>query len=473
MKTPFKVALIVCTFFAAKEGPWAATNPAPLYQVSVVQTPTKAINYRDLKGSARIDFKGTVLLPLGTGGAVVKNKSGVMHIKAEFNQLTPPMQFGPEYLTYVLWAITPDGKASNLGELDVRSGESRLKVSTPLQALSLIVTAEPYFAVSQPSNVVVFENAIPVENDEKIDWIDARYELLPRGEYTRNIATTDFPPTVMDKKTPFAVYQARNAVRIAKAAGAETHATEGFHNAERLLALSETKAGGKKGRSLTARQAVQSAEDSRALALKRSAEETTATNQQLSQDALRQAQGVTAMAQAETKMARAEANLSKGQMDLANDRVLLAEGEKTDLRSQLRSQLNAVLQTQDSARGLIVNMSDALFPTGSYTLGAPAREKLAKIAGIVSSHPGLNLTVEGHTDSVGSDDTNQRLSESRSRAARDYLVVQGVPSTSVTSEGFGESRPVTTNDSVDGRQKNRRVEIIVSGESIGTFSQAK
>jgi outer membrane protein OmpA-like peptidoglycan-associated protein len=487
----------------------------PLYQVTVVQTAAKAINYRNLKGSAEIIFKGTVLLPDAKGVANVKNRAGAMEIKAEFENLTAPSQFGPEYMTYIFWAISPDGRATNLGELIVKEGKSELMTKTPLQAMSLLVTAEPYFAVSQPSNVVVLENAIKADNKEKIELINSKYELLPRGQYTKNIAATDLKPQVMDKKTPFYVYQARNAVQIAKAAGAEMYATDGYKNAERLLALSETKEGGKKGRAMTAREAVQSAEDSRLVAVKHQTEESLATERKQSSDQINSAntQAATATAgqvkaedaqakaelakgqsdaeraaalalattaaasstesQAEAKMARAAAEKSKGQADAANNRAQMAEGEKAALRAQLYQQLNAILQTRDTARGLIVNMSDALFQTGSSELRPPVREKLAKIAGIVSSHPGLRLDVEGHTDSVGSDESNQRLSERRAQSSRDYLVNQGVNANSISSKGFGEASPLESNDTPQGRQKNRRVEMIVSGDAIGSMGQAQ
>jgi outer membrane protein OmpA-like peptidoglycan-associated protein len=490
----------------------AAGNPvaAPLYQVTVVQSSAKAINYRNLKGSVEIEFKGTVLLPAAKGVALVKNRAGSTEIKAEFENLTAPSQFGSEYLTYVFWAISPEGRATNLGELIVDDGKSKLNATAQLQSMGLLVTAEPYFAVSQPSNVVILENAIKADNKEKIELVEAKYDLLPRGQYTKNIAATDMAPVKMDKKTPFAVYQARNAVRIAKAAGAETYAAEGFKDAERFLALSETKEGGKKGRAMTARQAVQSAEDSRMLAVKRQTEEglaqdkqqaiTDVNNANMAADAANQGQmkaesaqakaeaakgqsdteraaalalatnaaATSADSMADAKSARAAAEKSQGQADAANAKVQKIEGEKGELRAQLLQQLNSVLQTRDSARGLIVNMSDVLFQTGSSELRPQVREKLSKIAGIVLSHPGLKLAVEGHTDSVGSKGTNQRLSEKRAQAARDYLVSQGVSRDSITSQGFGEGSPIESNDTAEGRQKNRRVEMVVSGAAIGT-----
>ena len=488
---------------------------APLYQVTVVQTPAKAINYRNLSGSVDIDFKGTVLLPAAKGVGVIRNKAGVTEIKAVFENLTPATQFGNEYLTYVFWAISPDGKATNLGELILDDGKSVLNAKTPLQSLSLLVTAEPYFAVSQPSNVVILENAIKPNNKEKIELVDATYELLPRGQYTKNIAATDLQPQIMDKKTPFDVYQARNAVRIAKASGAETYDADGYKNSERLLALSETKEGRKKGRSMTAREAVQSAEDSRSLAVKRQADEALVNERQQSQDNINSANNQAAIAnagQAKAENAQAVAEQAKGQSDteraaalalatsaaasstsaqadataarageaqaqgqaaIANDKVQKVEGEKAVLRAQLLQQLNSILQTRDSARGLIVNMSGALFQTGSSELRPDVREKLAKVAGIVSSHPGLKLAVEGHTDNVGSDAYNQTLSEKRAQSARDYLVNQGVASNAIESRGFGKTTPIASNDTAEGRQKNRRVEMIVSGDAIGTSAQAQ
>ncbi len=495
MKSKMTSLFILMAVFMGQNGLYAIpVAEQPLYQVTVVQSAAQAINYRNLNGSVEIDFKGTVLSPSAKGMASIKNKAGVTKIEAEFENLASPTQFGPEYLTYIFWAISPDGKATNLGELIVKNGKSEIESQTPLQALSLLVTAEPYFAVSQPSNVVVLENAIKPDNKEKIELIDAKYDLLPRGEYTKNIAATDLQATVMDKKTPFNVYQARNAVRIAKASGAELYAAEGYKNSERLLALSETKAGGKKGRSMTAREAVQSAEDSRSLSVKRQADETMANDKKTARDdvAMANSQAATAMAgQMKAEEAQGKAEQAKETSDTERAAALAlagsavassiesqadakvarasadkAEGEKAVLRAQLLAQLNAVLQTRDSARGLIVNVSDTLFPTGSAAFGAPTREKLSKIAGIVSSHVGLKLDVEGHTDSVGTDDYNQGLSEKRAQAVRDYLVKQGVSGLSIKSRGFGESNPIASNETAEGRQKNRRVEMIVSGDAI-------
>jgi outer membrane protein OmpA-like peptidoglycan-associated protein len=177
--------------------------------------------------------------------------------------------------------------------------------------------------------------------------------------------------------------------------------------------------------------------------------------------------------QADAKEARISAEKSKGQADVANVRANKAEGEKITLRAQLFAQLNQILQTRDTARGLIINMPDALFKTGSAELQPQVREKLAKIAGVVTSNPGLSLEVEGNTDSIGSDEYNQKLSEKRAQSAKEYLTAQGVPANTIAARGFGKSNPIESNDTAKGRQKNRRVEIIVSGEKIGTSVMAK
>jgi outer membrane protein OmpA-like peptidoglycan-associated protein len=183
-----------------------------------------------------------------------------------------------------------------------------------------------------------------------------------------------------------------------------------------------------------------------------------------------EARAAAAASEADRLKRENEAQRAANQADLdrAAKEKAQAEVEKAELRAQLLRQFTAVLQTRDTARGLIVNMSDVLFDTGKYSLRPLAREKLAKVAGIVSGHPGLKLDVEGHTDSVGGDDYNQRLSEQRGAAVRDYLTQQGMPVNSVTAKGLGKTQPVASNDTAKGRQQNRRVELVISGEVIGT-----
>ncbi|OGR84201.1 MAG: hypothetical protein A2901_05830 [Elusimicrobia bacterium RIFCSPLOWO2_01_FULL_54_10] len=489
-------ASMACPTLSQTQAQAAASN----YQVTAVQVPAKAINYRNLKGFAMIDFKGTVLLPEAKGSAEIRNKLGTTTIKAKFQNLSPASKFGKEYLTYVLWAVTPEGRATNLGELTVKNGKSNLSAAAPFQSMSLIVTAEPYFAASQPSNVVVAENAIRKGSTAKIEAIDAKYELLPRGEYTLNMGASDETLT-LDKKTPLMVYQARNAVRIAKASGANVYAPEGFSNAQILLDRSENKKLSKKNRILTAREAVHAAEDSRLIAVNKGVQEGLAVERQLSQEEIASAKAEAAAAalnkekadnarltaemakeladresadaRMQTSAALSEAKLAQEQAKDAQENAAANAHQAKELRAQLSKQLNLILQTQDTARGLIVNMSDVLFQSGKTDLRPVAREKLAKVAGVVSAYPSLKLEVEGHTDAVGSDSYNQTLSEKRAQAARDYLVSQGVPPDSIVSRGFGKTKPIASNDGPEGRQKNRRIEIVVSGALIGTQADAR
>lgn len=514
-------------------------QPTPLYRVTVVARTTKAINYRHSSGATRIDFRGTPLLPLARGHASVESRRGAVRIQAQFEKLQPANQFGPEYLTYVLWAITPEGRANNLGELILEGTKGKLEATAELQAFALVVTAEPYFAVILPSDVVVMENIVRPDTLGKVSEIDAQFELLQRGQYSS--LSANFQPARMDPKIPLGVYQARNAVQIAKGAGADRYAGDSFLKAVRLLQEAETTLAhkaGKKQVEMIAREAVQTAEDARAITAKRREEERLTQERQAAAErearakaeteqaykrreeaerakveaqlaaehaarekteaeaaraaALAQqqaaqveaerarqaadraareraeAEAARAAALAQQQEAQAEAERARQAADQAERLRQQAESEKAELRARLLNQLNTILRTRDSARGLIVNMSDVLFDTASYTLRPAAREKLAKISGILLAHPGLNLQVEGHTDSVGGDEYNQQLSERRASSVRDFLVQQGVPTASVSSRGFGKTQPVSSNETAAGRQQNRRVELVVTGEAIGT-----
>lgn len=524
----------------------AASGLTPIYRVTVTERVAKAISYQHRSGATKIDFRGTPLMPNAHGEAKVESKKGYIEIEVEFRNMTEATQFGSEYLTYVLWAITPEGRTSNLGEILRGGGVSssgKLDVTTELQVFGLIVTAEPYFAVSRPSDVVVMENSVRPDTKGKIELIDAKYELLQRGQYEHLANVLDLK---VDSRMPLELYEARNALNIARKSGADRYATETFLKAESNLHQAEeyrARNAGSKPVTMTARQAVQIAEDSRAIAVKRQDDDLLAAERQAAADREARAESAAASARSETanvqrdaatarlsaqaeadrlkrdndartaaalvdadrlrrendlraaaaqssadrlkqendaKMAAAQAeadrlrrenDAQKAAADSELDRVAgekrRLETEKAELRSQLLLQFNTILQTRDTARGLIVNMSDVLFDTARFSLRPEAREKLAKVAGVISSHPGLRLEVEGHTDSVGGDDYNQQLSEQRAESVRDYLVGQGVVSTSVSTKGFGKTQPLASNESVSGRQQNRRVELVVSGESIG------
>jgi outer membrane protein OmpA-like peptidoglycan-associated protein len=446
-------------------------------------------------------------MPSANGEAKVESKKGYIEIEVEFGNLQKPTTFGGEYLTYILWAVSPEGRAVNLGEVLVGDNHrSKLDVTTDLQAFALVVTAEPYYAVRQPSNVVVLENVVRADTKGTTEVLDTKYELMERGGY---IPTGyKFDPVVLNTKLPLEFFEARNALRIAQSEGAQRYASDSYQHAVQLMNNADEYATrkeiDKKALIAVAREAVQTAEDARAIAVQKMEEERLANERQAAANAQAQTQAQadeairqkeqaqSDQARAELAKAQAESDTAKAQSAMAANQAASAaavttaqadaersrlaaqqaqlsaqqsETDKAAMRARLTEQLNAVLQTRDSARGLIVSMSDVLFDTGKYSLKPGAREKLAKVAGILLAYPGLNIEVGGYTDSVGSDEMNQRLSETR--AVRDYLVKQGVSANSVTARGFGETLPVASNDYAAGRQQNRRVELLVSGEAIG------
>ena len=532
---------------------FAQTNPqtpvtlepmahTPTFRVTVVSRSVQAVNYKHRSGASKVDFEGTGLMPGANGEAKVNSKRGAIEIEAEFGNLANPTTFGNEYLTYVLWAISPEGRAVNLGEVLVgENHRSKVLVTTDLQAFALIVTAEPYYAVRQPSNVVVLENEVRDDTKGTTEAVNAKYELMERGGY---IPTGyKFDPVVLNARLPLEFFEARNAMRIAQSEGAEQYASDSYQHAVQLMNNADEYATRKhidrKALITVAREAVQTSEDAREIAVKKldelrladerqGAADAQAKSQGQADDAMRQkeraesdtaraqaartqaesdtqnAQAAKAQAEFDAAKARADATdaqnatalaksdmansqaasataLSAAQADADQSRlaaqqsqasVQQAEADKAAMRTRLSEQLNLILQTRDSARGLIVSMSDVLFDTGKYSLKPGAREKLAKVAGILLAYPALNIEVGGYTDNVGGDDMNQTLSENRASSVRDYLVQQGVLTNSVSSRGFGNTMPVASNDNSSGRQQNRRVELLVSGEAIGQPTNA-
>jgi outer membrane protein OmpA-like peptidoglycan-associated protein len=485
------------------------------------------VNYRHRGGSTKIDFAGTDLMPKAKGDAKVDGKAGRLQIKANFEHMVPARNFGPEYLTYVLWAITPQGRPMNLGEVLLDKDKAWTTVTTDLQNFGMIVTAEPYFAVTRPSNLVVMENIVRPDTLGNETPIEAKFDLLERGAYTVDIPAANLPGTTADPHTPLELIEARNAVTIARSSGADKYAPDALSKAEKLLAQGEDYLQRKQGRTpigTVSRAAAQAAEDARMLTVRRKREEQIATErraaQQREDDARAQAQAArdradqarqqadaeaqrraqaeadraaAEQAKAEADRARAEAQaaaeearLQQQQAEEARQAALQqqqqlqlqtqqaqqtaqqAQQERDQMRQRLLTQLNQVLQTKDSARGLIVNMSDVLFDLNKATLRPGARERLAKVAGIILAYPDLHLEIDGHTDSTGSDAYNMQLSEARAAAVRDYLAKQGVTPANLVSRGFGKTQPVASNTTPAGRQQNRRVELVVSGEAIGT-----
>jgi outer membrane protein OmpA-like peptidoglycan-associated protein len=533
MKAPALFLLTVGTVLAQIPNPTQQQHaltpaetgqPMPIFRVTVVSRTTKAINYHHRTGSTHIDFRGTELMPPARGEAKVDSQMGSTKIETALQHMSPASQFGPEYMTYVLWAITPEGRAMNLGEVALDGDHAKLLSTTDLQAFGLIVTAEPYFAVTQPSDVVVAENFLRGDTSGTIEQVDAKYELLQRGQYVLNRA--QYQPVRINPKGPLQLAEAENAVEIARLAGADRYAPDTFQKALVDLQNAEgflNRGGNRKESETNAREAAQMAEDARIITFKKIRDEELAKERAdaAAREAQAQAQAQQAQAQAQqsadqarmeaerraqadadrqaalqAKMeaqqaaqqaaqeradadaarsaalaqqqaAQADADRARVAAQQANQQAQQAEAEKTALRERLRQQLNLILETRETARGLIVNINDVLFDFDRYTLKPGAREKLAKVSGILLAYPGLKIQVEGHTDSVGTGEYNQRLSEQRADSVRDYLVQQGVPGAGVSAIGFGKEGPVASNDTAAGRQQNRRVELVVSGEPIG------
>ncbi len=533
-KVALAACFVVCTLAVAAQdaqtGNVKTMEGTLVYRITVVSRSVEAVNYRDHNGSTKIDFRGTSLMPDAYGEAKVDSKTGRLEINAEFKGVRNASYYGPEYLTYVLWAVTPEGRPVNLGELVPNDQhEVRIRVTANLQSFGMIVTAEPYFAVTRPSNMTVLENEIRRDTKGWEQPVSARYDATEKGEYTVDLATDKLPASSMSfeerREVPLTLLEARNAVAIAQATGAQQYAPEVLAHAQELLSRSEHYL--REGRSQSAigaaaKGAAEAAEDARVLSIRRRADAQVAAEQQAAaertqeaqqqalveqqqaqnareqtlqaqqaaeqaqqerqaaeqakaealqaqqqaeaarQAALEQQQALAAQAQS----AQAAAENAQAQAQTAEQRAQAAEQEKEAMRQRLLAQLNEVLQTRDSARGLIVNMSDVLFDLNQATLKPGAKVRLAKVAGIIQAYPDLKLQIEGFTDSTGSVGHNQELSERRAAAVRDFLIAQGVSINNVSAQGFGPSNPVASNNTPEGRQMNRRVDLVVNGESI-------
>lgn len=534
--------------FAA--GTVAAQTPVETPPSAVVGKSITAIGYQVGRGATRISLKGTELVPQAGGEAKIEAKKGITTIQIVVSGLVQPTRLGTEFLTYVLWTTSPEGRAGNLGELIIdKSGQGKLSATTQYQTFSVFVTAEPYFSVHQPSEMVVLENEISPDTKGKVFTIED-YKLMRRSQYQQMQNPLALAPDL--KNVPLEIYEARNAVQIAQSRGARKYAADILDKAQASLKQAEDALARKANRKeivSTARETVQFAEDARALSVEQQEKERVAQEREAAAakakaeaEAKAQAEAAAAKAKADAEAeaarrkaeaeaaeakrkadeeARQQAELAaareaqmkaeaaearrraeedarhqaelaaareaqmkaeadaaaakaKAEADIlaAREEAAKADAERSrkaaeELRAQLLEQFNRILETRDSPRGLVVNMADVLFDTGKYNLRPATREKLARLSGIVLAHPGLNLAIEGHTDSTGSDELNQKLSEQRAEVVRSYLIEQGLGESSVTAQGFGKTMPVADNATAAGRQKNRRVEIIVSGEVIG------
>ena len=491
----------------AEANPITLQNGIYIYRVKVVQHNLDCVNYLHRSGSTTIGFQGTPLLAGAKGEAKVTSERGAITVEARFEGLTPANGFGREYLTYVLWAISSDGRAQNLGEVLPAGTRNNIRVTTALQSFGMIVTAEPYFSVTEPSDMVVLQNVIRQDKTSGVlETVNANYFLLPRGTYAETAGPHSVAnPITRNEHSPLELYEADNAVRIAQDSGADKYAPEIMKQAQLDLqnasSMDTSKHRDEKMEITDAREAVQRAEDARIASLRKQAAEqqaaTVMAKEQAQADAAQsqqqaaQSQQQAAQSQLEAQQAQMQAQQAKLQADqaqaakaqadaarelaeaqAAEARAKAAEAGKSAedanaVREKLRQQLNTVLATSETARGLIVNMSDVLFDTGKYTLKPGTQVSLAKVAGILQSYPGLKVQVEGYTDSIGSDDFNQKLSDNRAAGVKNFLISQGVSSGNITSEGFGKNDPVADNATSSGRTQNRRVNMVVSGDAIG------
>jgi outer membrane protein OmpA-like peptidoglycan-associated protein len=478
-----------------QQAPINIGDGVPLYKIEVVARDIPAINYFHRNGPTKIAFEGTSLLPEAKGTARVESRLGRTSIDLDVEGLTPANGFGTEYLTYVLWAITPEGRPVNLGEVlpSGRKNEVKMTATTDLQAFGLIITAEPYYDVTTPSDLVVMQNEVTGRTQGVIEQVNAHYTLLPRGAYAETAGRhAVLHPITRDERSPLELYEAMNAVEIADAAGAEKYAADTMATAKTALQNAQDANTHKHDRKEVityAREAVQTAEDARIITIRKIKAEDEAAEQKARSDAERAAQQAHLAAQQEAAQraqaeaaaqeaaareaqARAAREQAEQQAQQAQQQAQQAAQQTAEMRERLRQQLSQVLQTRETARGLIVNMSDVLFDFDKYTLKPEANVKLAKVSGILLAYPDLKLQVEGYTDNIGSDEYNQKLSENRADAVRNFLVSQGVQQSNINAQGYGKADPIADNSTSAGRAQNRRVQLVVSGSAIGIQESA-
>jgi outer membrane protein OmpA-like peptidoglycan-associated protein len=424
-------------------------------------------SYRDGPKSDLL-LRGTPLAATADGKVRVEYQNDNARISAEVRAMPEPASLGP-YTTYVLWAVTPDGRASNRGVLaGIEGGKGKLETNYGQSQFALIVTAEPHFAVTIPSTMMVLFNvADDVEGagESKVTTLTERVDYAgPAGSQLSRMA--------VDDDNPLEIVQARYAVAIARAAGADRFPSDAYTMASQKLQAAETALAGKRSARNTApglaREAITAGEDARRAALLASTESATAERQRTAAaaatSAANSAARVAATAAATAAAASSQA-ASQAATDVERERAAVAA------RAELRTRLNEALPTRDSDRGLVAEIGGVQFLTGTANVNADARESLARFSGIVASYPGLRFNVEGHTDNVGSAAMNTELSLKRAITVRDYLIAQGVPASRIDVAGLGLSTPIGDNTTVDGRARNRRVEIVVSGGPLSAANR--
>lgn len=460
--------------------------------------------------SLGVKFKGTHRLPSAGGKASVERKRGMTEIEIELNNMKPAAFFGGDYATYCLWAVTPEGHVDNVGEFILRGNDSRLHVSTPHQTFAMFVTAEPHFMTRVPSRFVVLETTEPKNNltGQMLSSSTIKYRGF-EGVYNSSQETLTGEPRAKGEVRSD-VRQAIVSVRLAERAGAKEFAAAELAKArtalEKTLEASEANVDPKQlmvlghetvrlaveAQKLAEERSFQAALDSERRtraqeisSLKVSIEKAESDADRAKLQAQQRAmelemernarQSAQAKADEAARLAAEEArrrqeaeqkaNVAEQKANVATQDADRARRELDEARAKLQSALSAVVETRETARGLIVSLPDILFDVDKATLKVQAREILSKVCGILQVAGnvvgGYSLSIEGHTDSTGSDEHNQKLSERRAQSVRDYLVTCGLQTAALTSKGFGETQPLVSNDTTDGRQRNRRVEIVI------------
>jgi len=490
-------ALLVLPLVAQVPAPRPESQP--IFRVNIIERTTPALNYGHLTEPTMIDFRGTALLSDSRGNATIEAQRGAVLVDAHFDRVPPPTRFGPEYLTYVVWAISPEGRPQNLGELVLNgSDKGHLRASTSMQAFALIVTAEPYFSVTTPSDVVVMENRVRPDTTAKVEQVNATYELLPRKAYTYNMAAAPAAGTSMggravsqgEYEAIVARYEAQSAIQSAIAAGATQYAPERLARAQEQLAAAQRMSAKEFSKDVVAgaREAAQTAEDARTIAVRRANEERVAMehahNEQLAKEAEQQraeaaleaerAQIAAERAHLEAERAALEAARANPPAPAAAPPPIVATVASADRmryspedssaranRARLAESLRVSFETIDTPRGVVLMIPDSLLETNAGS--ERVRMLLASARPTLNSLPGLRFEVDAYTDGEARFGTTQAMAD----RVRDMLIGDGVAGGSISARGCGAERPLASNATPVGRERNRRVEVVITGSSIG------
>jgi outer membrane protein OmpA-like peptidoglycan-associated protein len=510
----FLIASVSLLILLAASG-FAQSAQSSEERESFVTRTTLAVRYVENKKTT-VSITGTPLAPRITGKAEVEYKKNDARIKVKVENLDSPQVFGPFYTTYVVWAVTPEGRAENLIELP--SGyTSEVQARSSAQTFGFIITAEPHSAVELPSPKLVAETTLPKNVTSGVQTTQAEYRADKGNLYESSASDTGVLQP--DYTTPRLILGARRSLDIARRAGAKEYAADEWQQAQGMLAKleqiwprnlkDETKFSG------LARDVMRLSQVARNLATEREYQARIENERQTRLRSLEEARAQAERAQAEAERVRLEAERAKAEADraraqaeaakleaekaeraaadertrreaaardaeaakakaeaarldaeTARQQAAQAKSERDAALQKLYVSLSEILDTKRETRGFIVNIGDVLFDTGKATLKPTAREKLSKLAGILLAYPGnLQLEIEGHTDSTGSDELNNKLSQNRAESVRDYLVQSGVKQDRIRNvQGFGKTKPIATNDTAAGRQMNRRVEVVIDDE---------